>query len=114
MKIKKYLILRTLLTIFIVFTFLVIMEISIIKASSTNKIPIDTPKKDRSWDLDEDKVKDYISTDLRFKDKSKINIIGNASNRKWAVDERYSYMEFIYNNYPIVMIYPAETNNQLI
>ena len=100
------------------FSALVVMEIYNIQEVSAlspqAKVPIDTPKKDKSWELDQDKLKDYIAKNENFKDKTKMEIVGSASNRKWAVDERFSYLEFIYDNRGIVMVYNATVNDELV
>ena|SRR3990167_6235016 len=102
----------------IVFTSLVIIELNNIKEVSAlppqAKVPIDTPKHDKGWELDQDKLKDYIAKNENFKDKTKMEIIGNASNRDWAVDERFSYLEFIYDGKGIVMVYNSSINDELI
>ena len=117
---KKYLIysIQGILFLLLVFSLLVIIEINNIKEVSAaipiGKIPIDIPDRSKSWDLDQIKVKNYIAENSAFSNTNLIELIGNASNRNWAVDSRYSYMEFIYDGRGIVMIYNASKNDELV
>ncbi len=109
---------RGILFLLIIFSVLIIIEMYNLKEVSAlipiGKIPIDIPDRSKSWDLDQTKVKNFIAENPSFSNTKLIELVGNASNRKWAVDSRYSYLEFIYNGKGLIMIYDASKNDELI
>ena len=110
--------LRTFFTIFLLFSILIISELNNIKEvealSPETKVSISNPKLGKVWNLDQAKVKVYITTNSRFPDQAKINNIVSITEDCAFQSESITCLYFDYDGIGINMIYDVNANDNLI